>query len=131
MSADASKLASIRDGVPLGDEEARALWKEFSEYMDANRGDLAGFARKKGWFSVAPEFREGRAVLIVRTTSASPAPPPVKAPSKPGPKPRPNSPRKATPNRPAKANAARGGGQSPPGGKASAGGQVPPKKRPG
>ena len=57
MSEEASKLAGIIDGAPLSEAEAKALWKEFSEHMDANRGDMSGYAKKKGWFSVLPEYR--------------------------------------------------------------------------
>jgi hypothetical protein len=52
--------------------------------MDANQGDLVGFARKKGWQSVAPEFRQGKAVLVVKTGAAA-----ARAPSKQKPSPRP------------------------------------------
>jgi len=70
-----SRLAVRIDGVFLPDEEARALWKEFSEHMDANRGDMAGFAKKKGFVSVAPEYQKGRAVLVVKgTANADPRP---------------------------------------------------------
>jgi hypothetical protein len=55
------------DGAPLPEEEGRALWAEFSAHMDANQGDNAGFAKKKGWLSVVPEYRQGKAVLVVKT----------------------------------------------------------------
>jgi hypothetical protein len=76
VSEEGSRLAATLDGAPLGDDEARALWKEFSEHMDGNRGDMAGFAKAKGWVSVAPEYRDGKAVLVARTTAARKAPPP-------------------------------------------------------
>ena len=70
-----SRLAVTIDGAALDDEAARALWVEFSAHMDANQGDFDGFAKKKGWVSVAPEHRAGQAVLVARTTDAPPAPP--------------------------------------------------------
>jgi hypothetical protein len=76
-----SRLSALIDGAALPEEEARALWKEFSEHMDEHRGDMAGFAKKKGWFSVAPEYRQGKAVLVVRTSAAPP--PEKKAPARP------------------------------------------------
>jgi hypothetical protein len=73
MSEGASSLlVALIDGAPLPEEEARALWKEFSEHMDEHQGDMAGFAKKKGWVSVAPEYRKGKAVLLVKTTAAPP-----------------------------------------------------------
>lgn len=69
-----SRLAALLDGAALPEEEARALWKEFSEHMDEHRGDMAGFAKKKGWVCVTPEYRQGKAVLVARTTAAAPAP---------------------------------------------------------
>jgi hypothetical protein len=75
------RLAVVLDGAPLAPEAARALWTEFSAHMDANKGDLKGFAQAKAWVSVAPEYRDGRAVLVVRTGGpmAKPVAPP-KAP---------------------------------------------------
>ncbi len=55
--------------------------------MDANQGDFAGSRSSSGWASVAPEFRQGKAVLVVKTTAAPAKPSP--APAKPG-APRPN-----------------------------------------
>jgi hypothetical protein len=101
-------LAVLKDGAPLPDDEARALWTEFSAHMDANRGDMAGFAKQKGWTEVRPEHRKGQAVLIVSTTpeaAAKAAPPPPKpAPQKHG---------------------GGGGGKRPPG----KGGKPPAKKK--
>jgi hypothetical protein len=71
-----SRLAALVDGAALGDEAARELWTEFSAHMDANKGDMAGFAKKKGWQSVAPEYRQGKAVLVVK--AGAPARPPQK-----------------------------------------------------
>jgi hypothetical protein len=42
------------DGVPMPESEALAFWRRFSEHMEANRGDLAGFAKKEGFASVHP-----------------------------------------------------------------------------
>ena len=67
-----SRLVVLVDGVPLGEEEAKALWKAFSEHMEAHRGDMAGFAAQKGWASVAPLYQRGKAVLVVRTTTSAP-----------------------------------------------------------
>lgn len=74
-------LVATIDGAALEEEAARALWTEFSAYMDANHGDFAGFAKKKGWASVAPEYRQGKAVLVVKTGAApaKPSPAPAKA----------------------------------------------------
>lgn len=69
--SEESRLAAMRDGIALGEDEARELWREFSAHMDANKGDMAGFARLKGWHAVAPEYRQGKAVLLVSTTAAA------------------------------------------------------------
>lgn len=106
MSEEGSKLGAILDGASLSEIETRALWLEFSEHMDANRGDMAGYAKKKGWFSVAPEYRGGKAVLIVRTTATAKGPPPVSAPQKPKAKPQQRGTQK--PQQKAKPNAPQG-----------------------
>jgi hypothetical protein len=59
-----SALRAVIDGSPLPDDEARALWKRFSTWMDAHEGDLAGFARAEGLVSVHPEMRGGSPVLV-------------------------------------------------------------------
>jgi hypothetical protein len=64
-SAPQSRLAVLLDNRPLPDDEARTLWQEFSRHMDEHEGDLSGFAKQKGWSSVKPEHRQGRAVLVV------------------------------------------------------------------
>jgi hypothetical protein len=69
-----SRLLALIDGVALPEEEGKALWREFSAHMDEHRGDMAGFAKKKGWVSVLPEHQDGKAVLLVRTTAAPPEP---------------------------------------------------------
>lgn len=65
----AGRLGVIVDGVAMPDEEARAFWERFSAHMDANKGDLAGFARAEGFASVHPEMRGGAPVLIVSRTT--------------------------------------------------------------
>jgi hypothetical protein len=57
-------LAALVDGVALPDEEARALWLRFSDWMEEHRGDLAGFAAKEGFASVHPGVEDGRPVLL-------------------------------------------------------------------
>lgn len=47
-------LRVVVDGAPLPDDAARALWKRFSEHMDAHKGDLAGFAKAEGYASAHP-----------------------------------------------------------------------------
>lgn len=61
-------LGVVIDGVALPDAEARAFWERFSSYMDAHKGDLAGFAAAEGYRSVRPEMRGGVAVLVVSKT---------------------------------------------------------------
>jgi hypothetical protein len=78
VTATRPTLAAIVDGAPLGEDEARALWKDFSAHMDEHEGDMAGFAKKKGWLSVAPEYRRGQAVLVVKTGKPAAARPPKK-----------------------------------------------------
>jgi hypothetical protein len=85
------RLAVLVDGAPLAAEAARALWTEFSAHMDANQGDFKGFAQKKAWVSVAPEFRNGKAVLIVRTGAPMAKPPPAPRGAAHRPKPRPQA----------------------------------------
>lgn len=70
-----SQLAVLVDGQTLPEDEARALWKDFSHYMDEHRSDLAGFARSRGWTSVSPEHRAGQAVLVVQTHPGAPTKP--------------------------------------------------------
>jgi hypothetical protein len=75
-------LRVLVEGVALSDEEARAIWRRFSAWMDANVGDLAGFARAEGFASLHPEMHDGSPVLVVsRTASQRPY---VTAPKKPG-----------------------------------------------
>ncbi len=70
------RLAVIRDGVDLPEEQARALWRAFSEHMERSQHDYDGFARDHGFLSVRAEHRRGRAVLIVSSVASLPPPPP-------------------------------------------------------
>jgi hypothetical protein len=78
MTTEQSALAAQVDGVALSGDAARDLWKQFSDYMGENRGDFAGFAKKNGYIRVAPEYRNGKAVLVAYTKE----PPRVSNPSK-------------------------------------------------
>jgi len=83
------RLAVVRDGVDLPEEQARALWRAFSEHMERTRHDYDGFARDHGFLSVRAEHRRGRAVLIVSSVASLPPPPPRQSrpsnPSRPPP----------------------------------------------
>jgi hypothetical protein len=70
------RLAVIRDGVDLPEEQARALWRAFSEHMERSRHDYDGFARDHGFVSVRAEHRRGRAILIIASVASLPPPPP-------------------------------------------------------
>jgi len=67
------RLSATVDGAALSEADARALWAEFSQYMEEHRGDTAGFAALKGWAGVAPTFQNGRAVLVAWTKGPPPA----------------------------------------------------------
>ncbi len=58
------------DGVLLAPEDARAMWRRFSEHMEAHRGDLAGFAASEGFASVHPGMEGGEPLLVVSRTAA-------------------------------------------------------------
>lgn len=60
-----SRLAVLVDNRALPDEEARAIWVRFSEWMDEHRGDFDGFAKKEGFVAARPETRGGKAVLVL------------------------------------------------------------------
>jgi hypothetical protein len=62
-------LSVIIDGVAIPEDDARAFWKRFSAHMDANKGDLAGFAKSEGLTSVVPEQGRGGAVLRCSKTA--------------------------------------------------------------
>jgi len=66
-------LSVVVDGVALPEADARAFWERFSAYMDAHRGDLAGFARVEGFASVRPVVGEDGPELVV-SRSASQVP---------------------------------------------------------
>src|SRR5688572_15686970 len=76
LMSNQSRLAVLVDGAPLSEEEARALWTAFSQYMDEHEGDFAGFAKLRGYASVKPEARKGQAVLVVTTPEGASKPPP-------------------------------------------------------
>jgi hypothetical protein len=57
------------DGVAMNDADARAFWERFSAYMEANKGDLAGFAKQEGLASVHPSMDGRRAVLLASRTA--------------------------------------------------------------
>lgn len=61
-------LAAFVDGVALPEDEARALWRRFSAYMEDHERDLAGFAAAEGFASVVPRMGPGGAVLEASRT---------------------------------------------------------------
>jgi hypothetical protein len=63
-----ARLGVVVDGLPLGEDEARTLWRKFSAYMEEHKGDLGGFARAEGFFSVHPRSDGGRAILVFSRT---------------------------------------------------------------
>ena len=69
MSDARGKLAVKLDGEPMAEADARAFWERFSAHMEANKGDLAGFAKAEGLASVHPSMEGGRPVLIVASRS--------------------------------------------------------------
>jgi hypothetical protein len=78
-----SLLAVRIDGKELSPEEARALWQEFSAHLDEHTLDFAGFAKKKGWTSIKPEHRDGRALLVVDSGQSPKPQPQSRQPQKP------------------------------------------------
>ena len=67
------KLTVIVDGTPMPDEEARLFWGRFSEHMEKNKGDLAGFAKAEGFASVRPAMGpEGAQLIASRTARQEP-----------------------------------------------------------
>ncbi|MBK9259203.1 MAG: hypothetical protein IPM54_05145 [Polyangiaceae bacterium] len=72
MTTEQSALAALVDGVALPADDARNLWKRFSDYMGEHRGDLAGFAKNSGFIRIAPEYRNGKAVLVAYTKEPPP-----------------------------------------------------------
>jgi hypothetical protein len=69
-----SALAVEVDGRALPADEARALWEEFSRHLDEHELDFDGFAKNKGFASVRPTHKGGRAVLLVETTAKTSTP---------------------------------------------------------
>jgi hypothetical protein len=67
MTTEQSALAALVDGVALSSDAARDLWTRFSDYMGEHRGDFAGFAKNNGFIRIAPEYRNGKAVLVAYT----------------------------------------------------------------
>lgn len=67
MTMERSALAALVDGEALPEDAARDLWKRFSDYMGEHRGDFAGFAKVNGFLRIAPEYRQGKAVLVACT----------------------------------------------------------------
>ncbi len=61
-------LRVLVDGVALPDDDARALWKRFSAWMEEHPGDLAGFAEGEGLTSIQPEMHAGLPVLSASRT---------------------------------------------------------------
>ncbi|MCK6590264.1 MAG: hypothetical protein L6Q76_22080 [Polyangiaceae bacterium] len=72
------RLAVHVDGVALSEDEARELWTKFSQHMDENKGDMAGFAKLCGYARVSPEARKGQAVLVIQTTEGAPTAEPAR-----------------------------------------------------
>jgi hypothetical protein len=63
-------LGVVVDGQAMPPTEAREFWGRFSAYMEANKGDLAGFAKQEGFASVHPSMKDGAAVLLASRSSA-------------------------------------------------------------
>ena len=61
-------LAVYVDGSPMPEADARAFWQRFSDFMETNKGDLAGFAAQEGFASVHPGVENGRPVLYASKT---------------------------------------------------------------
>ena len=60
----AKTLAVEIDGVALPDEDAIAVWRRFSEWME-EKNDLKGFAAEEGVAAVKPTVKNGRPTLLV------------------------------------------------------------------
>jgi hypothetical protein len=71
----------------MPDEEAAALWRRFSEWMEEHVGDLLGFAQAEGFASVRPEMHAGSPVLTLsRTAPQTPYTNATKRPETPRPR---------------------------------------------
>jgi hypothetical protein len=64
MSPSRSKLAVEVDGKPLEEEEAREVWRRFSEFCE-NGGTPAKFAEQEEVASVLPTVKTGVPTLVV------------------------------------------------------------------
>ncbi len=70
------------DGELVPEDEARTIWERFSAHMEANKGDLAGFAAAMSMSSARPGLEGGRPVLLLsRTLPQAPYGPPQNAPN--------------------------------------------------
>lgn len=57
---------SVRvDGTTVDSAQSREIWERFSQHMDANQGDFAGFAQKEGHAYASVDVIAGRPVLIL------------------------------------------------------------------
>jgi hypothetical protein len=65
-----SALRVVVEGEPLPDDDARGLWRRFSDWMEGHPGDLAGFAREEGFASVHPEMHDGAPALVLSRVAA-------------------------------------------------------------
>lgn len=63
-------LAVKVDGTALPDDEARAMWERFSDWMEEHRGDLAGFAKQEGFVSAHPGVDNGKPILLLSRETA-------------------------------------------------------------
>lgn len=97
------RLSVVRDGVELAEEQARALWRAFSEHMDRSQDDFDGFAKDHGFVAVRTDIRRGRAVLLVWSSNSPSIPPPRRSESSSAAKPRarPGTAKGRTPSSPA------------------------------
>jgi hypothetical protein len=68
------RLAVIRDGIELPEDQARALWRAFSDHMEREHEDHDGFAKQHGFATVKAEHRRGKAVLVVKSMASIPPP---------------------------------------------------------
>jgi hypothetical protein len=64
------RLSVVIDGKEMPEADARAFWKRFSDHMEANKGDLAGFAKAEGFASVKPTMSAQGPELVVSKTAA-------------------------------------------------------------
>ena len=74
-------LSVYVDGAAMPEADARSFWQRFSDWMEENRGDLAGFAAREGFASVHPGVENGRPVLYASKTQGQRPYGPVSAPA--------------------------------------------------